>query len=141
LSFYLDASAILPILVEEAASATLDAFVSDLAEPLTVSTFAAGETASAVSRLVRTGRLSADDARALLASFDAWRATSAIPAQLAPSDVEVADLYVRRFDLMLRMPDALHIALCRRDRHVLVTLDRRMAEAARALGVEVRHLA
>ncbi len=141
MSFYLDASAILPILVEEAASVTVDAFVSGLGEPLVVSAFAAGETASAVSRLVRTGRVNANEARALLDSFDAWRTTSAIPAQLAPSDVEVADLYVRRFDLMLRMPDALHIAICRRERHVLVTLDRRMAEAARALGVEVRHLA
>ena len=141
MSFYLDASAILPILVGEAASATVDAFVSGLGEPLVVSAFAAGETASAVSRLVRTGRVNANEARALLDSFDAWRATSAMPAQLAPSDVEVADLYVRRFDLMLRMPDALHIAICRRERHVLATLDRRMAEAARALGVEVRHLA
>ena len=141
MSFYLDASAILPILVEEAASVTVDAFVSGLGEPLVGSAFAAGETASAVSRLVRTGRVNANEARALLDSFDAWRTTSAIPAQLAPSDVEVADLYVRRFDLMLRMPDALHIAICRRERHVLVTLDRRMAEAARALGVEVRHLA
>ncbi|MBU1337421.1 MAG: type II toxin-antitoxin system VapC family toxin [Alphaproteobacteria bacterium] len=141
MSFYLDASAILPILVEEAASATVDAFVSGLGEPLVVSALAACETASAVSRLVRTGRLNANEARALLDSFDAWRATSAMPAQLAPSDVEVADLYVRRFDLMLRMPDALHIAICRRERHVLVTLDRRMAEAARVLGVEVKPLA
>ena len=68
------------------------------------------------------------------------RATSAIQAELAPGDVGVAALYVRRFDLMLRMPDALHIALCRRDQHVLVTLDRRMAEAARAIGVEVMPL-
>ncbi|MDO8901172.1 MAG: type II toxin-antitoxin system VapC family toxin [Phenylobacterium sp.] len=140
MSVYLDASAILPLLVEEAASPLVDAFVSGLGEPVVVSAFAAGETASAVSRLVRMGRLSADDARGLLDSFDAWRATSAARADLASSDVEVAHLYVRRFDLMLRMPDALHIALCRRERHVLITLDGRMADAARALGVAVQPL-
>lgn len=140
MSAYLDASAILPLLVEEAASPLVDAFVSGLGEPVVVSAFAAGETASAVSRLVRMGRLDREDARGLLDSFDAWRATSATPADLASSDVEVAHLYVRRFDLMLRMPDALHIALCRRERHVLITLDGRMADAARALGVAVQPL-
>ena len=84
--------------------------------------------------------LSAFDAN--VGNFEMSPSTSiATVAAMAPSDVEVADLYVRRFDLMLRMPDALHIAICRRERHVLATLDRRMAEAARALGVEVRHLA
>ncbi|MEW6017482.1 MAG: type II toxin-antitoxin system VapC family toxin [Pseudomonadota bacterium] len=140
MSLYLDASAILPILVEEPASGAVDAFLSELAEPPVVSAVAAGETASAISRLVRMGRVDADAARGLLDSFDTWRATCAIQAQLAPADVDVATLYVRRFDLMLRMPDALHIALCRRDQYVLVTLDRRMAEAARAIGVEVNPL-
>ena len=46
-------------------------------------------------------------------------------------------LYVRRFDLKLRAPDALHAAICRRLGMRLVTLDRRLAAAARALGIDV----
>jgi predicted nucleic acid-binding protein len=37
---------------------------------------------------------------------------------------------------MLRAPDALHAAVCRRASLILVTLDRRLATAAEMLGVE-----
>ena len=40
---------------------------------------------------------------------------------------------MRRFELMLRAPHALHAALCRRANLTLLTLDRRLAAAA--LGV------
>ena len=36
---------------------------------------------------------------------------------------------------MLRTPDALHIAICHRVKDVLVTLDRRLLEAAGLLGI------
>jgi predicted nucleic acid-binding protein len=42
---------------------------------------------------------------------------------------------VRRFDLKLRAPDALHLAICRRLQARLVTLDNNLARAARALDV------
>jgi predicted nucleic acid-binding protein len=45
-------------------------------------------------------------------------------------------VYVRRFELMLRAPDALHAAACKRAGHRLVTLDKRLAAAAKDLGVE-----
>jgi hypothetical protein len=44
---------------------------------------------------------------------------------------------VRRFDLLLRAPDALHAAICRRLDLTLVTLDQRLAKAAREVGIEV----
>ena len=48
-----------------------------------------------------------------------------------------ADAYVRRFDLALRAPDALHLAVVQRLDLSLITLDRRLATAARELGVGV----
>ncbi len=53
------------------------------------------------------------------------------------SDARLAHVFVRRFDLMLRAPDALHAALCRRADLRLVTLNKRLANAAETLGVRV----
>lgn len=47
----------------------------------------------------------------------------------------VAGVFVRRFDLALRVPDALHLAIVRRLGVALVTLDRRLATAAGEFGV------
>ena len=59
------------------------------------------------------------------------------PAEIHAVDVRVAGSFVRQFDLALRVPDALHLAVARRLDLVLVTLDRRMVAAAKELGVAV----
>jgi predicted nucleic acid-binding protein len=141
LKAYLDASALLPMLIAEPGSAAIDVFMETANDGLVVSEFAAAEVASALSRLVRTDRLAANDASARLADFDAWRAIAAEDVELNAADVRLAHLYVRRFELMLRAPDALHAAVCRRAGLELITLDRRLAMAAEALGVPTRLLA
>ena len=140
MSVYLDASAILPILIDEPGSAVVDQFISQLDDELIISEFAAAEVASALSRLVRTGRLDIDDASRRLSDFDAWRAAASRDLDLQASDVRLANIFVRRFDLMLRVPDALHAAVCRREDHLLVTMDRRLAVAALELGVRTKLL-
>ena len=99
--------------------------------------FAAAKVASALSRLVRMALLTDADASARLADFDAWRAAMSSPVEIEVSDARLAYIFVRRFDLGLRAPDALHLAIARRLDATLVTLDRRMATAARELGVAV----
>lgn len=137
MSLYLDASVVVPTLVEEGMSSEVDRFFSGPAKPLMVSEFAAAETASAISRLVRMNLSTAEDAEARLAKFDSWRSTSTAALDFLPADVRLASVFVRRFALGLRAPDALHLAACRRGDHTLVTLDRRLAGAAEALGVRV----
>jgi uncharacterized protein len=137
LSWYLDASAMLPILIKEPTSAVVDAFMSTIQQELWVSDFAAAEVASALSRLVRAGRLQASEGMACLSDFDVWRAAMTRPAEIHAVDVRVAGSYVRQFDLALRVPEALHLAIARRLDLVLVTLDRRMVAAAKELGVAV----
>jgi predicted nucleic acid-binding protein len=141
LKAYLDASVLLPMLIAEPGSAAVDAFMQFASDELVVSEFAAAEVASAISRLVRTDRLAADDASARLADFDAWRAAATDDVELNAADVRLANLYVRRFELMLRAPDALHAAVCRRAGLELITMDRRLALAADALGVSTQLLA
>jgi uncharacterized protein len=64
-----------------------------------------------------------------------WRAAMVSPADLHAADARLACAYVRHFDLMLRAPDALHLAIARRLDATLVTFDQRMARAAAALGI------
>jgi predicted nucleic acid-binding protein len=125
------------MLVAEPASAAVDRFMAGCADPLAVSDFVAAEVASALSRLVRMGEMTAATAGPALSDFDAWRAAACGGIDLVASDARLADICVRRFDLMLRAPDALHVAICRRTGYTLVTLDRRLELAARALGVAV----
>ncbi len=138
---YLDASAILPTLIEEAGSPVVDHFMRSVDEPLAVSELAAAEVASAISRIVRTGLWDAAKAASRIADFDAWRATATEDIDLQASDVRLASIFVRRFDLKLRSPDALHAAICRRADMRLITLDKRLAVAARELGLKVQLLA
>jgi hypothetical protein len=140
-SLYLDASAILPTLVNEPNSATVTAFLSAADEDLVASEFAAAEVASGLSRLTRVRDLSREKAIELLAEFDAWRAAFTTDLDLETADFRLASALVRRFELALRAPDALHLAACRRGDHTLLTLDRRLAGAAEALGVRVTCLA
>jgi uncharacterized protein len=137
LSAYLDASVLLPAFMEEPASAAVDGYILTAGEQFLISDFAAAEVASALSRMVRMGLLDGADASARLAEFDAWRAATSSPVDVHAADARLAYVYVRRFDLMLRAPDALHLAIARRLDATLVTLDRRLAQAAEALGVAV----
>ena len=134
---YLDASVLLPIIVDEPASQLVDRFMEGWTDRLFVSDFAAAEVASALSRLMRMHLIADVDARERLADFDSWRAGGTDPIDVQPADVRLANVFVRRFELMLRAPDALHAALCRRNDMTLVTLDRRLADAAGQLGVDV----
>jgi hypothetical protein len=137
-SVYLDASALVAMLVREPGSAAIDAFLERYDGALGLSDFAAAEVASAVSRLVRTKLIALEDAEARLSDFDAWRSIRTELIDIEASDARLANAYVRRFDLMLRAPDALHAAICRRLGLTLVTLDQRLAKAAAQLGIEVR---
>ena len=137
MSLYLDASAVMPTVVEDRFTQTVAAFLVNCGEHLVISDFGAAEVASALSRLVRMGELTATEAAQRLADFDAWRVGETENAEIDAHDCRLANTYVRRFDLKLRAPDALHAAICRRLQLQLVTLDRRLAAAARELGIAV----
>lgn len=133
---YLDASVLVPTLVMEPASAAVDRFLKALDRGPIVSDFAASEVASGMSRLVRMGQIQAVEAARRLSEFDAWCAAEAEETSIQSADIRLSALFVRRFELMLRTPDAVHIAACRRLGVPLVSLDRRLASSARQLGVE-----
>ena len=134
---YLDASVLIAVLAEEPASAAVRRFLRTHREDRLISDFAAAEVVSAISRLLRMRLLTEEEGSTRLADFDAWRAAASSAADMHAADARLAYAYVRRFDLRLRAPEALHLAIARRLDTTLVTLDRRMAAAAKELGVAV----
>lgn len=140
MSVYLDASVIVPILVDGPPSAAVHAFLLRNRETILVSDFAASEVASALSRLVRTGDLDRDDAESRLTTFDTWLVADTLAVPIEPDDVPLAAALVRRFELKLRTPDALHIVIADRCNAALVTRDSGMAAAAAIVGVRTIRL-
>jgi predicted nucleic acid-binding protein len=81
--------------------------------------------------------MSLADGRLALSGFDSWVGLSAERVEIAAADIDRADGILRRLDLPLVTPDAIHIAIAQRIAATLVTFDRQMAASARALGMAV----
>lgn len=134
---YLDASILVTLLGDEPAAEAAYRIVEEAEAPLLVSDLASGEVASALARLVRMQQVAEATALARLAAFDDWRAAASSPIEVLPQDVRLAERLVRQFELGLRMPDAIHLAICQSREFVIATFDRRLASAARTLGMVV----
>lgn len=95
------------------------------------------EFASAVARRVRTGDITADEARRGFAAFDVWISRAPLREETITADVRAAEAFLRRLDLGLRTADALNIAIAERIRAALPTFDQKLAASARVLGIPV----
>jgi uncharacterized protein len=108
-----------------------------------VSDFGAAEFSSALARRVRMHHLTREDALLAFEHFDTWTTRAADRREITTADNRggvsnfAADQVLRRLDVNLRTPDALHIAIAQRLEATLVTFDWGMAAAARPLGMAV----
>lgn len=132
---YLDASAFVSPFVADRHTAAIRGFLRAERPTVGISDFASAEFASAIARRVRMARLTAEQGGHLLNVYDGWTAANAETLEVEPADVRVASAFVRRLELGLRAPDALHIAICHRLELPLLTFDERQATAAGRLGV------
>lgn len=137
MSLYLDTSVIIPLILPDALVGRAESFRARARDVLIVSDYAGLEFSSAVSRRVRARELSGEDGAKALEVFDLWRVHRARGTLIESGDVARAETYVRLVDVTLRGPDAIHIAIAQRLGATLVTFDRRMAAAARTLGLTV----
>lgn len=131
---YLDTSVLVALLTKDALTDRAEAFLRKMRPALVVSDFASAEFASAIARRARVREIAADDARAAFAALDVWTLRVAERAETATVDVKTAEVFLRRLDVTLRTPDALHIAIAQRVDAELATFDDKMAVAARFLG-------
>lgn len=134
---YLDASVLVPYFIREATTEIVTEWALAQTAPFVVSTFASAEFASVVSRYLRTGAMDRTIAEDRMAAHDRWVAEHADVATTDAIHVRGAARLVRRFDLGLRMPDAIHLATCESSGFALVTFDKALARAALTVGIAV----
>lgn len=132
---YLDASVVVPILLEEAASPRIDAWLA--ADPdVCVSYWTISEVSSALSHHLRTARIDQGERDAAEAALDHWLAEGVRIVEIDETDIAAVRALLRS-DALLRTPDALHLAVVLRLDCELATHDVRLAESAREIGIEV----
>ncbi len=134
---YLDTSALVALFVNDAHSDNVMRLIRADDTDLMVSDFARAEFAAVIGRMVRTRAFSLDEARVIFRTFDAWADDLTGAVTTEANDITDTEAILRRLDLGLRAPDALHIAIVRRVGATLATFDNRMADAARALALRV----
>lgn len=109
MSLYLDASVLVGLFVIDPSADRAEAFLSAHRAIIVVSDFGAAEFSSAVARRVRMRDLTRAEGRLAFANFDDWIARSASRENVIAADIASADRILRRLDVNLRTPDALHI--------------------------------
>lgn len=137
MSVYLDVNVIVPLFALDLLSGRAEEALRSLGDDLVVSDFCAAEFSSVIARRVRTRDLRAEEALAAFSNFDVWCAGYTRRLEIDTIDVSGASGLMRRLDLSLRTPDALHLAMVHRTNCKLLTFDRSMAKAAQELGIEI----
>ena len=137
MSVYLDVNAIVALFTVDPLNDRTDKVLRGLRDTLVVSDLAGAEFSSVIARRVRTRELSASEARTAFTNFDLWCASQTQRIETEAVDMAHGTGLLRRLDVMLRMPDALHIAIAQRIGCALLTFDRAMANVARGLGTEI----
>ncbi len=136
MSIYLDASVLVALIQDEEDSDAAIRFVDSAPGTLFVSDYARGEVASAISRRFRMGKIERDVARDRLQAFDEWIASAAQSVTTETTDIRMAEQFVRRIVMGVRMPDAIHLAAAQARGMTLATLDNKMAMVAEMLEIE-----
>lgn len=137
MTVYPDVNVLVALFVADPLNDQAEKAMRDLRDDLIVSNFSIAEFSAVIARRVRTRDLSGNEARAAFAQFDAWCAAYAQTMDMEDRDLSTATIWMRRLDLALRTPDALHIAIAQRAGCRLLTFDRAMAKIARTLGLAV----
>ncbi len=134
---YADTSLLLPIYVPEANSETANAAVQG-AEELLVSDLTVAEFLVGLARKVKLGNLSQELADQVQATFEHHLSEGHLlrVAQLSAHS-EAAGQVAATSPFMLRTLDAIHLAVASEHQATIATLDGRLADAARAMGLEV----
>lgn len=136
---YLDTSAIVAALTEEAATVRMRTWLEQHTDnSLAISDWTLAEVPSALSLKVRTGALPIDERNEVLSFWRGSLLATFARLNVTAADFEIAGSFAERQDLNLRASDALHIAVAYAAGATLVTLDKRMADAAVACGVVVK---
>ena len=139
--FYVDASAVVAAVTEEAHSERVWAWLDrQSAGTVFISDWTHTEVASALSIKLRTGQLTIDQRATALAAYRQLQAASLHTLAVTPQHFTRATHFATQHDLGVRAGDALHLAIAAASGFKLFTLDTTMANAAPLLGIPVEPL-
>lgn len=138
---YLDTSVVVAYYVPEALSTRAQSIYTAQSAP-TISELVELEFFAALSLRLRTGDLERTQAERVASLFlshldGGWYTR----IHLHAGHYLAARGFIARFDLPLKSPDALHLAVSASERLSLVTADRQLARNAESLGLEVELVA
>ncbi len=137
--YYLDTSVLVAALTGEAATARVQRWLGDR-EPdeLAISEWGATEFSSALSIKLRSGQIDPDERAAALAAFVRMCSESLFDLSISAAQFRAAARFADQHKLGLRAGDALHLAIASDHGATIATLDKRLAQAALALGVSAQ---
>jgi predicted nucleic acid-binding protein len=136
---YFDTSFLVPLILPEATSDKITAFVRELpAGQFTISQWTRVEFSSLIARVVRMGGLDGRAAAHADARFEVMVDESFSVLLPNAGDFDLAKEYLGRFETGLRAGDALHLAIARNHRAgAIYSLDKILLKAGKILGMPV----
>jgi uncharacterized protein len=135
---YLDTSVLGALFFREPVASAILARLETVGQgDLCVSAWNLSEMASVGAIKERTGSIDAADRAAGLAAFNHFVSDSLALAEVEPGNFRAAVVLLDTPALALRAGDALHLAIVRRLRASLATLDKRQSMAANHYGIPV----
>lgn len=139
MSYYLDTSALVAALTNEVSTDRVQLWLAQRdPEELAISEWVATEFSAALSIKLRCATINADERAAALAAFAKLSSESFSMLAISPAQFRSAARLADRYELGLRAGDALHLAIAADYRATIVTLDKRLTQAALALGVSAQ---
>ncbi len=135
MSFYLDTSVVVPLFVNEVHSAVANDWLQAEERALFFGKLVIGEFNSTLSRLFRQGEIAQSEAAKVRSSARNWLEIAATQIEHLDLDIEAAAAMVVAPFPKLLMPDAIHIATCKRLGLKFVTLDLDLVIIAAREGV------
>lgn len=132
---YVDTSAAISYFVRDAHTDTAIGLLTRPGLMLAISDLCVAEFIASISMHVRMGRYPAATGHELIEDFESWAGSFANLFQLQATDTRDAINFLRRFELKLRTPDALHLAICKRAGAHLASFDDDQSNASNMLGI------
>lgn len=135
---YLDTSVLGALFFREPTASVIVTHLETVSQrDFCVSTWNLAEMASVGAIKERTGNIDAAERAAGLSAFNCFVSDSLTLAEVEPGDFRSAVVLLDTPTLALRAGDALHLAIVRRLRAKLATLDKRQALAANHYGIPI----
>ena len=135
---YLDTAIVLSFFVREPMSESFGKWIASRRRPLAFSDWGLTECASALGIRLRRGELDKDSATRAFRAITTFANESCELIACAGHHQKEAQALLARFDLPLRSGDALHLAISQHLQATLITCDRQLVSAAKAIGAKVR---